>query len=157
MKRLYDQHIYPHLIYAITVWGSTDNRKTYLQPLIRIHKKIVRIICNKRALTHTLPLMNNLGILRLTSLYTLRTCIEMHAHIYANKPHRPMHDQAYTWTEQIHNHNTRRSNRKYCFLPSEKGRAHVNMEHFTRRYAQVWNSIPDDIRVEARKTHSKGS
>ena len=79
----------------------------------------------------------------------------MHAHIYANKPHRPMHDQAYTWTEQIHNHNTRRSNRKYCFLPSEKGRAHVNMEHFTRRYAQVWNSIPDDIRVEARKNPFK--
>jgi hypothetical protein len=53
MKKLYDQHIFPHLIYAITIWGTEDEHKTYMQPLIRTQKKMIRILANTKPRAYT--------------------------------------------------------------------------------------------------------
>ena len=68
MRQLYYSQIFPHLIGEITVWGTHDPKQTYLQPLIRIHKRIVRLIKNLPPRTHTKPLMAELKILNITNL-----------------------------------------------------------------------------------------
>ncbi len=70
MIQLYYSHIYPHFIYSIAIWGSDDDTKTYLQPLTKMQKKIIRIIFNKRPRTHTKPLMNKHNIFNIINLYT---------------------------------------------------------------------------------------
>jgi hypothetical protein len=113
MRQLYYMHAYPHLIGAIAIWGSDDEKKTYLQPLIRVQKKLIRIIKRLPPRTHTKPLMKELKILNITNLYTLRVCLEMHPYIHREIEHnRPEHNHQYLLTEHIHDHATRQATQK---------------------------------------------
>ena len=140
MRDAYFTHIYPHLIGNISIWGSDDPNKTYLQPLIRIQKKIVRIIRNKPPRSHTKPIMKELNILNITNLYTLRVSTEMHPFIHQHKQlNRPEHNHHYTSVSDIHDHSTRYSthNRQY--------HSPDHVEHFTARSIKVWNSLPPTL------------
>ncbi len=65
-KILYYSLIYPYLSNGIHLWGSTY--KTYLEQLIVLQKKAVRIIANADFREHSLPLFRQLGILPLSKL-----------------------------------------------------------------------------------------
>ena len=148
MKDLYYTHAYPHLIGAITIWGTDNDRKTYIQPLIRTQKRLIRLITNKPPKTHTAPIMSDLSILNLKNLYILRVCAEMHPFIHPRKQlNRPEHDHHYTLTAQIHRHTTRHSLQKRQYT------AHTT-EHYTKKYARVWNSIPLELReIKGKKAY----
>ena len=142
MTQLYYTHIYPHLISNISIWGSSNPQKTYLQPLIKTQKHIIRLIRRVPPCSHTKPIMAQLKILNITNLYILRVCTEMHPFIYPppNKEplNRPEHNHNFTPASEIHNHNTR-----YTTV----NRQHLtdNMEHFTRAHAIIWNSLPPKL------------
>ena len=68
MKQLYFTHAYPHLIGDISIWGTNDNTTTYIQPLIRTQKKLIRIIKHLPPRTHTKPLMKELNLYNLYNL-----------------------------------------------------------------------------------------
>ena len=154
MVKLYYTHVYPHLIGAISIWGSQSSTKQYLLPLIRTHKKIIRIVCNARPKTHTAPLMNKLEILSLTNLYTLRVCAEMHPFVHPDdtKPDvkRPHNDHHYIAVTNVHTHGTRYAkghifspnNNKYSKTQAPK---HTSA-HFTEQHSDIWNSIPGHLR-----------
>lgn len=140
MTQQYYSLAYPHLIGAITIWGTDDPSATRLQPLIRTQKKLVRLIKNLPPRTHTKPLMAELKILSVPSLYTLRVCAEMHAYIHPKTAlNRPEHNHHYVRTETVHQHQTRHSRQQTLH------QAH-NMEHYTWEYTRVWNSIPQKLR-----------
>ena len=82
MKQQYYSLAYPHLIGAITVWGTDKHNSTGLLPLIRMQKKLVRLIKNLPPRTHTKPLMQELRLLSIPNLYKLRVCTEMHEYTY---------------------------------------------------------------------------
>lgn len=152
MKELYYTHIYPHLIGNISIWGTNNPRKTYIQPLIKIHKKIIRIIKNLPPRTHTLPLMNNLQILTIPNLYTLRVCMEIHPYIHPRKQlNRPEHNHKYTPITHIHKYPTRYATNKHYYIPnpnqySKHKQPKHTIEHLTGKYAGVWNTLPTEIR-----------
>jgi hypothetical protein len=139
MTSLYYTHIYPHLIGNISIWGSSDPSKTYLQPLIKAQKRIVRLVRKAPPRTHTKPIMAQLEILNITNLYTLRVCAEMHPFIYPKKPlNRPEHNHDYTPVSLIHAHRTR-------YAAANRQRITIDMEHFTRAHALIWNSLPPKL------------
>ena len=82
MRRLYFTHIYPHFLHAFSVWGTDNPRATYIQPLIKLQKKVVRILFRAHPRTPTKPLMHKLQILNITNLYIYRVCLETHPYIY---------------------------------------------------------------------------
>ena len=57
MVEQYYEHVYPHLIYAISIWGTADRNTSYIQPLIRVHKRIVRILARQSPRAYTGPIM----------------------------------------------------------------------------------------------------
>lgn len=154
MVQLYYTHVYPHLIGAISIWGTQDGAKLYMKPLIRTHKKIIRIVCNVQPRTSTAPLMNKLGILNLQSLYTLRVCAEMHPFVHPDpkKPNinRPQHEHTYIAVTNIHAHNTRYA-KGHIFSPNtnkySKTRAPKHTAaHLTEKHSEVWNALSDSLR-----------
>ena len=162
MKQLYYIHIYPHLIGNISIWGTNNRQATYMQPLIRAHKKVIRLMANKRPRTHTNPIMNKHQILNLSNLYTLRVCAEMHPFIHHKKQlNRPEHDHVYTLTSQVHNHNTRYAAQHHQFIAQQRHYSKVRQptrttEHLPAKYAGVWNSIPSELRtVKLHKSFKK--
>ena len=86
MKQLYYSQVYPHLLNAISVWGTDNNTRTYLKPLVTIQKRIIRLIANVPPRTHTKPIMTKLEILNIPNLYTLRVSVEMHPFAYPTRP-----------------------------------------------------------------------
>jgi hypothetical protein len=151
MKQLYYTHAYPHLIGDISIWGTDDSSKTYIQPLVRIQKKLIRIIKNLPPRTHTKPIMQELSILSLYNLYTLRVCAEMHPHIYPKaNTNRPSHGHNYLWTAQIHDHQTRHSQQQHQYIPNPYQYSaripHHSSDYLTQQYSKAWNGIPLEIR-----------
>ena len=148
MRQLYYSHVYPHLIGAITIWGSASKNKAYLQPLIRTQKKIIRIVKNVRPNTHTQPIMKELNILNLTHLYVLRVCLEMHPFIYQKKQKdRPDHDHDYISTTEIHEYPTRHSKQQHFYIPNKRStETKHKMDLFTRCFTEIWNSLPLKLR-----------
>jgi hypothetical protein len=151
MKQLYYTHAYPHLIGDISIWGTNDSSKTYIQPLVRIQKKLIRIIKNLPPRTHTKPIMQELSILSLYNLYTLRVCAEMHPHIYPKaNTNRPSHGHNYLWTAQIHDHQTRHSQQQHQYIPNPYQYSaripHHSSDYLTQQYSKAWNGIPLEIR-----------
>ena len=41
MRKLYNSHIYPYLIYCIEVWGISPH--THLKPLLLLQKKLLEL------------------------------------------------------------------------------------------------------------------
>jgi hypothetical protein len=152
MTKLYYTHIYPHLINGISIWGSNDSSKTYLQPLIKTQKKIIRLLKNRPPWTHTAPIMIELNILSLLNLYILRVCVEMHPFIHPRtQPNRPQHNHNYTLTSNIHNYPTRYSCDDHLFIPNTNKYSLTQQpkhttDHFTEQYADTWNALPAYLR-----------
>ena len=64
---LYNSFVYPYFIYCITIWGSTY--QTYLDPLVKLQKRAIRVVAGVDWLAHTAPLFTKLKLLRLDQIY----------------------------------------------------------------------------------------
>ena len=154
MLNIYYQQAYPHLIGDITIWGTSNPAQTYIQPLIRIQKKLIRLIKNLPPRTHTRPIMTELKLLNMTNLYIQRTCITMHPFIHhTDQRNRPEHNNNYLYTAQIHDYPTRHSLQGHHYIPNHYQYAkHSNfkhhMEHSTKEKTKIWNTLPQQLREE---------
>ena len=136
LRDTYFTHIFPHLIGNISIWGTPDHKKVYIQPLIRTQKKIIRLITNTPPRTHTKPLMTKLRILSVINLYTLRVASETHPFIHPPKPlNRPDHNHEYLTPAHIHDYPTRHSQQRHLYIPNKKENknlTHHRLHHRTK-------------------------
>ena len=58
------------LQYGITVWGQMC--ASYIDPIIKLQKKAVRIVSNQSLLCHTIPIFKTLKLLKLPDIFKLR-------------------------------------------------------------------------------------
>lgn len=153
LRDIYFTHIYPHLISNISIWGTSDHKKTYIQPLIRTQKMIIRLIKKLPPRTHTRPLMTELRILNITNLYSFRVATETHPFIHLpRRLNRPEHNHNYITAAHIHDYPTRHSQSRYLYIPNTPHRhtrttptTHT-IDYTTERNTRVWNSVPSEIR-----------
>ena len=64
---LYYAFIYHYFTYCNTVWGNTYS--SFLEPLAKLQKRAIRIICGARKYDHTYPLFQQLSILSIKNSY----------------------------------------------------------------------------------------
>ena len=100
---LYYSFIYPYLCYCIDVWGNTY--KSYIEPLLRLQKKVLRIITGSKKLSHTAPLFNELKILRFEQLYYVS--VQMFMYKFYHKILPDIFSNFYICNSDIHSYNTR--------------------------------------------------
>ena len=154
MRQLYYSQIFPHLIGEITVWGTDNPYTSYLQPLVRTHKRIIRLIKNLPPRTHTKPLMTELKILNISNLYIHRTCMQQHSFVYPSRQlNRPQHNNQPLWTAEVHDYPTRYSLQRHQYVPNphkqfKKRRPAHETSHFAAKHWTIWNSMPELIRTE---------
>ncbi len=151
LKTLYYTLIYPHLIYALPVWGTSKTNATYMAPIFRAQKKIMRIITRSRPRTHSAPIFKRLSILNIFQLYSLRVTMTMHPHVYPPKPkkatakrpiiskpnHKPHHNHKYHFISQ-HQHATRLAGNS-TLAPSQQTLS-------TQEAVTEWNNLPSKLR-----------
>ena len=70
LKILYCSLILPYISYCTEIWGNTY--KTYLDGIVLLQKKVIRVISNVHFLEHTTKLFKNLKILKFYDLVKLK-------------------------------------------------------------------------------------
>ena len=90
--------------------------------------------------------MNRLQILNITNLYILRTAVEMHHIRSTANENRPDHVHHYIQTSNQHRYQTRFSQQKTNYIPSNSKNQRSKMNPFAREYSRVWNALPGDLR-----------
>ena len=75
LLNLYHAFIFPYLIYCVEIWGNAAN--IYLDPLIKLQKKIIRVITFSQYLAHTNDLFVQLQILPIKKLVIHRIGLQM--------------------------------------------------------------------------------
>ena len=104
LKTMYYSFIYPHLTYAVEVWGHA--KKGILARIEKLQKKFVCCVSKAHYLDHTLQLFKKLHILKINDLSELLILKQMHMY---NKNCVPVPiSELFTRNERIHQYNTRR-------------------------------------------------
>ena len=66
---LYNCFIYPYIIYGVEVWGTASD--CYVQQILKLQKRSVRVITSSRARDHSTPLFKKLKILPFSHVYII--------------------------------------------------------------------------------------
>ena len=103
---LYYSFIYPYLTYCNTVWGNTC--QSYLNQLVKLQKRAVRIICNKPKLAHSLPLLQELRIFNLKEIFIYS--VQLFSFKFNTRVLPSIFESFYTFNHSVHHHNTRQHN-----------------------------------------------
>ena len=109
MLKLYNAFVFPYLTYCVEVWGTAP--KKYLDPLIKIQKKIVRIITFSPYLCHTDPIFKDLNLLPISKLVTQRIGLLMFKYSIHSLP--IVIEDLFTSNTSVSNHN-RKTLLNYC-------------------------------------------
>ena len=157
MIMLYYSLLFPHLNYAIEVWGSTHN--IYLNRILILQKRAVRMIlhCDKRREDYTFltsdPLFYKLQIHKVQDIFVLRIAKFIFNCLIKSTP-----INFHNWfklTIQIHSHNTRS---KYVdidksiltrtlFVPTART-SYYGLKLIKVQGPKLWNNLPSLLRVE---------
>ena len=143
LLQLYHTLIYPHLLYAIPVWGSTY--KSYLHYISIFQNKAVKIITGTKPDTSANPSYTNLKILKFHELYQFEVAKIMH--ILYHKQHPTNLNQYFTKSCLRHSHRTRNSTSLLFTVPLTKSTK--LQQSFLYQGVKIWNSIPQTIKTSS--------
>ena len=109
---LYNCFVLPYLTYCIEVWGLTY--KSYIDPLVKIQKKALRIITGSHRLAHTEPIFKELKVLTVEKLYMY--AVQMFMFKFHNGLLPNIFGEFFVVNADIHGHNTRQSHYYHSVL-----------------------------------------
>ena len=125
--KLYYSIVYPHLIYGILLWG--DSADIYVNHLLLLQKKIIRLITCSSYLAHTGPLFHRTGILTIRDVYKF----VLGCYMFGRKN---------LLQYPVHSYNTRNKN---IAIPSFQ-RLALSERSLSCSGPKLWNSLPEEIR-----------
>eukprot|EP00733_Pompholyxophrys_punicea_P000178 Pompholyxophrys_punicea_v1_NODE_29_length_5159_cov_28.459444.p1 type:complete len:946 gc:universal NODE_29_length_5159_cov_28.459444:3022-185(-) len=158
LVQLYNSLVLPHLSYALVVWGSCNPSATYLLPLQRLQKRLVRIMTFSHPSAASAPLFQRTQILPIHLLcnYHLST-------LAFSLLQRPSLTSKYG-TDQllparhVHGHNTRFS--ASGSIHEVRGMHYANKCNVKHHALLCWNALPKPLRdlpsIGAFKKNLKG-
>ena len=138
LRTLYHTFAYPYFTYCIHVWGKAC--VTYLDPLIKIQKRLIRIISCSGFRDHTEPLFRKLKILNLFGIYKYLMSTFMYKFRYKELP--SIFDSMFTINSTIHIYPTRRAD-DYRIPP---WRLQIRKRSASIQAANIWNNLSTDLK-----------
>ena len=151
LRTLYHTFAYPYFTYCIHVWGNAC--VTYLDPLIKTQKRLIRIITCSKFREHTKPLFKKLEILNLNGIYQYLLSTFMYRMRHNDLP--SIFGSMFTINSNIHMYPTRCA--KDYRIPA--WRLQIRKRSPAIQAAGTWNSLPaplkQSIDLNAFKTNLK--
>ena len=138
LKSLYYTFAYPYLTYCIHVWGSACI--THLDPLVKIQKRLIRIICNAGYREHTGPLFHRTGILNLSGIY--RYLLSTFMYRLRDRDLPEIFDKFGQTNSEIHQYSTRQTENYYV----PPWRLDIRKRSPSVQAPLIWNSLPAYIK-----------
>ena len=135
---IYNSIVLPYLYYNIIVWGNSY--LTYINRVIKLQKRVIRIINHDSFLAHTLPIFNSLKMLHFDDLYLYKVGIFMY--LCHNQLLPELLLTYFDLNCNIHNHRTR--NAINFHLPLT--RTSFSQKSIIYQGPIIWNSLPPVIK-----------
>ena len=105
MLTLYNVFIYPYFMYCNEVWGNTC--KTYLDPLVKLQKRAVRVVASAEWLAHTDPIFSSLQLFKLKEIHAYTVQLFMFKFHHDKLP--SIFNSFFIRNECIHGYKTRQN------------------------------------------------
>ena len=137
LRNLYFTLIQSHLEYGITVWGNAHNK--YLNKLIVLQKKAIRIVNNVGYNEHTGPIFKSLRILKLRDLYQLNVARFMYKFTRHLLPS-PLSN--YFQMYRHHSYGTRQRDNPQA----PKHRLSITTKSILNMGPKIWQMIPEELK-----------
>ena len=139
MKKLYYSLIHSHLNYGNVIWGNAQ--KKYLNQIIVLQKKAIRIVNNATYNAHTNPLFLQSNVLPLSGIHFLQVSEIMHQ---LNVEMLPQNlSNCFLQHTHTHPHNLR-SNNAYRIPRAVNEISHRSL--FIEGHT-TWNQLPNEIKL----------
>lgn len=133
----YYSFIFPYLSYNVIFWGKTHD--CYLEPIVLLQKRMIRLMKNADYLAHTDPLFSELKILKFSEIYTYFMSIYMF--------------------KSLENGNfqssNRRSSRFHNYAETSFHRLTSTQRSVSFMGPRTWNSLPSNLRNMNKIGHFK--
>ena len=135
--------IYPHLLYAIPLWGSTY--KSYLHKISILQDKAVRIVTQTKWNSRANLWFTNVKVLKLNSLYQYGAGKIIY-NLY-HKQHPCKLSQYFTQSNVRHSRPTCCSTSLMFTIPFMKSTK--LQQSFLYQDVKTWNSIPHNVKISS--------
>ena len=133
LLNLYYAYVFPYYMYCVEIWGNA--KESYLNPLIKLQKRSVRIITHSHYRSHTEPLFFKLDILPFGKLVQYRISLTMFKFHHGQVP--DSISSIFQLNSDVHSYNTRR---KFA-LRSFRGNHEFIYNTFSFQAVYIWNEI----------------
>ena len=137
LKAVYYSFVYSHLQYCISTWGLAS--KTALDPLEKLHKRIIINLSKSPYLAHTNPLFFKLNVLKINNICLL----EIAKYMFHQKS-KPDSFHNLHQTTLIHNHNTRLSSKHNSFIP--RNGTKNGKKSFSFVVGKIWEKVSEELK-----------
>ena len=135
-------------IYGIEVWGAA--KKTILNPILILQKRISRVILFKGINHHSAPLFNELKMMDVFQQYRYMICIFMHDLINNKLPHKFI-DYFSFLDHPYQTRNKQKCNIKITTIKTDLGKQSISYSG-----PLIWNNLSLDLRkIPVRKRFSQ--
>ena len=146
---VYFSLVYSHFIYGIEIYANTHSK--YVDPLIKINNKMLRILQNKDLKTPINQLYINYHTLPIPKLHDLHILLFMHKYNYNKNTLPILFHNYFKLNSNVHDHNTRQKEMLHSIkFDNSYGRRVIKYKG-----CMLWNKLPSMLRLYSNKTYFK--
>ena len=138
---LYNALFLSFLQYGLVVWGQTY--ASYTDPIFNLQKKAVRAISFQPRMSPSLPVFNDLKLLKLSEIFELRLLTFVFDSVNKTSPS-CFHD-FFLFSSSVHQYATRQASQGDLFM-SRKNSLQCGLKSIHYLGAKLWNALPVELR-----------
>lgn len=138
LKDIYYTFVYPHLLNGIELYGNT--KVSYLDKLIKLNNKLLRILQSKPLSTPTRELYKTYNTLPLLDLHKQQLLLFGHKYVHHPEklPEIFVADKFFIFNEEIHDYNTRNKSNMHIYYSKNS----AGLRTIRHKAAVLWNELP---------------
>ena len=145
---LYNALFLSFLQYGLIVWGQTY--ASYIDPIFKLQKKAVRAISFQPRMSPSLPIFNDLKLLKLSEIFELRLLTFVFDSVKKTSPS-CFHD-FFLFNSSVHQYSTRQASQGDLYM-FRRNSLQYGLKSIRYLGAKLWNTLP----IELRNAPSKAS
>jgi hypothetical protein len=140
LQTIYYAFVHPHILYGVELYANTHY--VYLDKLIKLNSKILRILQCKPLSTPVVELYSAYNTLPIVELHTMQLLILTHKYLFHRSTLPEVFSEYFTINANIHSYNTRI--KENIHLPSY--RLSYGHRCLKNKAASLWNALPLELR-----------
>ena len=137
---IYFAFIHPHILYGIEVYGNTY--ETYLNKLVILNNKLLRILQNKPRKTHTADLYKSYNTLPIPLLFNFQVLTLIHKTYHHSSKLPDTFSDYFIMNSTVHTHHTRSS--RDLHLKTVTTTSGTKALKF--KGVNLWNRLPNHLK-----------